>query len=150
MASNATMRNRLGQMFLLAPIVAFLICFAIGSSFPMFVSTYLLAHTPFLAAVVYSIFRIRSLGRVVLIGWVAWLFSAVLWEILYAALYKRFGWLSPDLPGEFLFGLAFGWIPAAIVAGIATVAKMILDRLMPVELNDHRNTQQITAANATE
>jgi hypothetical protein len=85
-----------------------------------------LAHLPFVASVYWAVFRWNGLCRPILLGWTTFLLSAVLWEVAYALLYQRLGLPSPDLPGEVLFGIPFGWAPAAGMTCIAEITKNTL------------------------
>ena len=68
----------------------------------------------------------------VLLGWPAAIVSGILWEMCYRAFYQRFHWSAPDLPGEVIFGVFMGWLPAIWVSGAALAAKEFLDRVWPL------------------
>jgi hypothetical protein len=120
----------------IAPVLAYGFALASGRSGAVFLTTFLIAHLPFVWSIAWSVFRVHRPGRTILLGWITWLLSAVIWDAMYAASCRRLGWASPDLPGEFLFGLPFGWIPAALVTGFWGLTKMLVDRALPMTVDD--------------
>jgi hypothetical protein len=139
--TNSTKRRVLGGAFVGAVILFFVLSLIAGGSGQMFIATSLFAHLPLFIVPFWVVLRAQSLSfrivlRAVLCGWPAFLLSGILWEVCYRALYRRFHWGIPDLPGEIIAGIFLGWFPAIFITAAALVARLILDRLLPVSSHD--------------
>ena len=111
----------------------FVLSFFFGGSAQMFMATDAFAHLPLFAVPFWGVFHNRSQARTIGLGWLACIFSAVLWEVCYHALYRRFHWSQPDLPGEIIASIPFGAVPAMFLVLVAAGAKVFLDKKWPME-----------------
>ncbi len=131
--TNKTKRQCLGWGLVVGVLIFFMLSFSFGGSTQMFLATSAFAHLPLFAVPIWGVFHNRNQARTIGLGWLACIFSAVLWEVCYHSLYRRFHWPQPDLPGEIIASLPFGAIPAMILVLVATGAKAVLDKKWPME-----------------
>jgi hypothetical protein len=136
--TNASAKRAIGWGAVAVIIAFFNISYFMGGRIQMFFATYLFSHLPLFMVVFWAVFApntltSRSFKRAVFCGWPAFLLSGILWEISYRRLYRKFGWGVPDLPGEVLAGVLFGWFPALFVAALAGFARSIMDFVLPPE-----------------
>jgi hypothetical protein len=134
--TNATKRKTVGWGVVGGIVCFFVLSMFMGSSGQMLLATALFAHLPVFMVPFWFIYRqfgltSHNVTRAILFGWPAFILSAIVWEGCYHALYRRFSWPTPDLPGEFLGGLCFGWFPASLVTGVAVVSRLVVDRVLP-------------------
>ena len=135
--TNAKKRQIMGVAPIAGVMLFFVASLAFGASGQMLLATYLFAHLPLFVVPFRCVFTppALTLGKVVktiAFSWIAFFLSALLWQFSYALLWRPFNWDMPDLPGETLMAPLFGWIPAAVLTGVAIIAKLILDRSLPI------------------
>ena len=132
-----TGKRRILAFAVIVGIVLFLfISFVLHLSSQFLLALWLVAHLPFVVVPFYCVFKRSERNRVgfaITFGWVAWLASAILWELAFGLFWERFDWGPPGIPGELLIGMFLGWLPAAIVTCMAGVTRASLDHMLPIE-----------------
>ena len=97
-----------------------------------FWATLLVTHLPWLVVPTLVLLCGKSFKRAVLFGWLMFVVSEVLFNLVYFSAYQYFGWPVPGVPGGVIAGIFFGWWPGLIAAALGSGYKAGVTRLWPL------------------